>query len=164
MMRDPHASHPISAPWAFLDSIKATPCVCGASSCSCPEYNSSSPLPRCSCPDPIQRASLIPRMETLLFFISEATCAHLPASNMVRTFHVPMVMVVLVEMMCFDLTASRWLSPPGVIHPTAGDTSSSRAKVTCVTFVSVFVTRRFLWDQVVSLTPNHQTWGTGDCS
>ncbi|KAH3755768.1 hypothetical protein DPMN_190467 [Dreissena polymorpha] len=62
MIRVPCASHPMSALCADLESIRATPWVCAASSCSCPENNSNSPEVRRFCPEPVHLDSLIPRM------------------------------------------------------------------------------------------------------
>ena len=46
-----------------------------------------------------------------------ATCAVLPVSYIVRSFHVPMVVVVLGETMVVGMAASKWIwfSLPGVI-------------------------------------------------
>jgi hypothetical protein len=63
---------------------------------------------------------------------------------MVRTFHVAMVVVVLVETMIFGLTASRfWLSPPDVIHLPAGGPSSPRSVMSDDFAVGVSVARVF---------------------
>ena len=58
---------------------------------------------------------------------------------MVRTFHVPMLVVVLVEMMVVGLVASRgWLSLPGVITPQTGG-PSPRTELSFEILVSVSV-------------------------
>ncbi|KAH3846466.1 hypothetical protein DPMN_088767 [Dreissena polymorpha] len=61
-------------------------------------------------------------MVRLNFIVSAANCAVFPVSYIVRTLHVPMVVVVLVGMMVFSLTASclLWLSTTRVMRPPAG--------------------------------------------
>ena len=107
--------------------------------------------------------SLIPSMARLYLFISVATCAVFPASNMVLTFHVPMVVVTPVERMVFGRVASRcfWLSPPCVINPSDEGPSSLRGGISWFTLVCVSVTGIVLWGGVVSPTPNPQPGGPG---
>ncbi|KAH3775472.1 hypothetical protein DPMN_176874 [Dreissena polymorpha] len=57
----------MSALCADLESIRATPWVCAASSCSFPENNSNSPEVSRFCPEPVHLDSLIPRMVKLNF-------------------------------------------------------------------------------------------------
>ncbi|VDP59135.1 unnamed protein product [Schistosoma curassoni] len=89
MIMGPWNSHPISALCARLDSINATPCVCGAFSSSWPEYNRSSPEASRCCPTCVQCVSLIPSISRLYLLISAAIWKALPVSHIVRTFHVP---------------------------------------------------------------------------
>ena len=156
-IRGPCASHPISAFWAVVDNIKATPSVWGASSSSCPENRSISPVANLLCPEPVHLDSLIPSKVSLLFLISAATCAVFPFSNMVLTFHAPMVVVVLVEMMVVCLAASRsWLSLPGVISSPAEDSSSPRTEMSFgFSLVCVFVAVCFFYREgVLGPSPN----------
>ncbi|KAH3841343.1 hypothetical protein DPMN_114802 [Dreissena polymorpha] len=106
MILGPCASHTMSALCADLESIKATPWVCAASSCSCLENNSNSPEVSCFCPEPVHLDSLIPRMARLSYLSCATTCSVFQVFNMFWTFHLPMVVVVLVEMMVFGLMAS----------------------------------------------------------
>ena len=46
-------------------------------------------------PDLVHRHSLTPRLSSLYLFISRMTCANFGVSFIVRTFHVPMLMLVL---------------------------------------------------------------------
>ena len=107
--------------------------------------------------------SLIPSMAWLYLFILVATCAVFPASNMVLTFHVPMVVVTPVERMVFGRVASRcfWLSPPCIINPSDEGPSSLRGGISWFTLVCVSVTGIVLWGGVVSPTPNPQPGGPG---
>ena len=106
MILGPWDSHPISAFCAFLDSINATPCVCGAFSSSWPEYNRSSPEDSRCCPTCVQCVSLIPSTSRLYFLISAAIWKTLPVSHIVRTFHVPIKIVALVVRRCIGLMTS----------------------------------------------------------
>ncbi|KAH3813573.1 hypothetical protein DPMN_142034 [Dreissena polymorpha] len=73
----------------------------------------------------------------LKFIISAATCAVFPVSYMVPTFHIPMVVVVLVEMMASSL---HFLSPSGVKRPPAGYPPSKRSVMSVVILFGVSVT------------------------
>src|SRR4029434_5362390 len=102
-------------------------------------------------------------MARLYFFISVETCAVFPASNMVLTFHAPMVVVTPVERMIFGRGASRcfWLSPPCVINHADEGPYTLRGGISWFTLVCVSVTGIVLWGGVVSPTPNPQPGGPG---
>ncbi|KAH3837303.1 hypothetical protein DPMN_110689 [Dreissena polymorpha] len=102
----PCASRPMSDLCADLESNRATPWVCAASSCTCHENNSNSPEVSRFCPEPDYLQSMIPRMVRFNSLIPAATCTVFPVSYIVQTFHVPRVVVVLVEMMVCGLIAS----------------------------------------------------------
>ncbi|CAH8537968.1 unnamed protein product [Schistosoma rodhaini] len=62
----------MSAFCACLNSINATPCVCDASSSSCPGYKKCSPEACFCCPTGVQYVSLIPNTLRLNVLISAA--------------------------------------------------------------------------------------------
>lgn len=80
---------------------------------------------------------------------------------MVLTFHVPMLVMVLVEMMVIGLVASKRLSLLGVILSPAMGPSSPRALVTFEFLVRESVTFLFFRGGVVGPTPNPQPEGPG---
>ena len=77
--------------------------------------------------------------------ISVATSAVLPVSYIVRTFYVPIVVVVLGEMMVVGLAASmwNWLSLSGVIGLRARGPSTPRAVVSLGIRLGVSVAVQF---------------------
>ncbi|KAH3813184.1 hypothetical protein DPMN_141636 [Dreissena polymorpha] len=87
--------HLMSALCTDLESIKATPWVCFASPCDCPKNSSHLPFVSCCCPEPVHLDLLILMIGRLNFVISVATCAVSTVSDMIRTFHVVMMVVVL---------------------------------------------------------------------
>ena len=75
-----------------LEITRTTPRMCVS---SCLEYSMVEPSWLTCRPDPVHRHSLTPRMSSLYLFISRMTCANFEASFIVRTFHVPMLILVL---------------------------------------------------------------------
>lgn len=138
----PCASHPIRAFRAVLESMIATPSVCAAFSSSCPEYNKSSPLASLFCPACSHLVSLSPSRAMLYRRISADTCAAFPASYMVLTFHVAMVVVFLVDRRVVGTEASFRLWPPHVILPAGAGPSSPRTGV-CWAVVNASVAKSF---------------------
>jgi hypothetical protein len=124
--------HPVRAFCAVLESMIATPSVCASFSSSCPEYNKSSPVARRNCPAYSHLVSLSPSRVMLYRRISADTCATFPASYMVLTFHVPMVVVVLVEIRVVGTEVSFRLWPQHVIRPAEAGPSSPRTGVSWV--------------------------------
>ena len=153
-MRGPWGCHLMRAFRAVFDSIRATPSVCGGFSPSWPENNSVSPEASNFSPLLIHLASLMPRMSSLYALISAATWAVFPISYMVFTFHVPILMVALVESMVVGKVASLRLSPIRVIHLPAGDPSSPRAELVVRFFVSVSVAYRVFFLQRWAANPS----------
>ena len=141
MIRGPCPSHPISALWAVLDNIRATPWVWGAFSYFCPENSRSSPVISRLWPEPVYH--LFPDWEPIVPHLCSHLCClaslsfsvYLEASRwsavsgIVCTFHVPMVVVVLGETNVVGLAACRWtwLSLPGVIGLQARGLSTPQA-------------------------------------
>ncbi len=154
MILGPCASQPISAFCACLVSIMPTPCVCGASSSSCPEYRSSSPVDSGVCPACVHLTSLMPKTASLFLLISAATCAVFPASYMVRTFQDP-ILIILVERRVVGDVASSRLSPLRVMFLRSEDPSSSGTEFSKCSLFDVFVTDLFLQVRVVSPELNH---------
>ena len=118
--------------------------MCATSSSVCPEYRSSSPVDNLNWPEPIHLHSLIPRIDRLYLLISLATCNVFPDSSMVLTFHVPIIVVVLVDTTVIGLVASRdWLSLHSAMNSPAGDPSFPRSGLFKF-LVDVFVAVVFL--------------------
>ncbi|KAH3700027.1 hypothetical protein DPMN_074992 [Dreissena polymorpha] len=85
-----------------LTLFRDTPWVVCATSCSsCTVNYSNSTEVSGLGPESVNLDSPIPMMVRLKFFISAAPNAVYPVSYTVRTFHVPKVFVVLVEMIVF---------------------------------------------------------------
>ena len=121
----PLASQPISALCASFPNKRATPSERGASFFSCPEYSIISPVVSRSCPDWVHRVSQSPSRARLNLRISAATWAVFPASYIVRTFHVPMFKLFLVERRVVGIVASFRLWPQHFMRPgKPGPTSS----------------------------------------
>ena len=126
---EPCASHPIRAFCAVLESMIATPSICAAFSSSCPVYNKSSPLASLFCPACSHLISLNPSRAMLYRRISADTFAAFPASYMVLTFHVAMVVVFLVDRRVVGTEVSFRLWSPHVILPAGAGPSSPRTGV-----------------------------------
>ena len=139
----PLASHPISACCASLDSMKPTPSVCGALSSSCPEYSISSPVASLLWPACVHLVSLSPNMESLKFFISLATWAVFPVSNIVLMFQLPILIVFLVVKRDVGAAASLRLSLQNVINPSSKRSLSTPRLCALVFVVNAFVTYDF---------------------
>ena len=75
-----------------LEITRATPRMCVS---SCPEYSMVEPSWVTCRPDPVHRHSLTPRMSSLWLFNWRMTCASFAASFIIRTFHVPSLILVL---------------------------------------------------------------------
>jgi hypothetical protein len=83
---------------------------------------------------------------------ADDTCATFSASYMVLTFHVPTVVVVLVDIRV-GTEASFRLWPQHIIHPAKAGPSSPRTGVSWVV-VDVSVACGFLWGGVANPSPN----------
>ena len=136
-------SHPISARWASGASMRPTPSVWGAPSIVWPEYNSCSPVASLICPDCSHIVLLMPSTLILYLFFSIATCLVLPASYIVLTFHVAILVGFLGVRRGVGPAASWWLSLHDVICLLDGDPSSPR-RVFWFSIVDAFVTIKFL--------------------
>jgi hypothetical protein len=131
----------------------ATPSVCASFSSSCPEYNKSSPVASLNCPACSHIVSLSPGRMMLYQRISADTCATFPASYMDLAFHVPIGVVVLVEVRVVGTEVSFRLWPQHVIRPAEAGPSFPRTGVSWVV-VNVSLVFGFLWGGVANPTPN----------
>jgi len=106
----------------------------------CPEYSIVEPSWVTCRPDLVHRHSLTPRMSSLYIFISRMTCANFKVSFIVRTFHAPMLMLVLgpSRLSVAHLPSWRRLSAGVVILP--GWLKSAMGPLVVVSIVVVSVT------------------------
>ena len=132
--------------------MRPTPSVCAALSSSCPEYKSS-PLASLVCPASSHLVSLSPSRAMLYRRISADTCAAFPASYMVLTFHIAMVVVVLVDTRIVGTEASFRIWPQHAIPPAGAGHSSPRTGVSWAV-VNASAAKSFFQGEGADPTPN----------